>query len=367
MFAVDSRKIMKKQFIFNTKRNFEGKVIVGKNIVENIDQHIDLSLYTNIAIVYDTTTSKLFEHKINSIIKRDNKNHISIVVEEGESSKSIDTAATTYKKMLDHHFDRKSLLIAVGGGVVGDLAGFVAATFMRGIDFVQIPTTLLAQVDSAIGGKTGINFQGLKNMIGVIHQPRLIVCDVALLASLPKRQLQTGLAEVLKYGLIEDKSIFDFLEKKGLDLSEDELRDLVIKCVVIKTKIVSRDERDSAGIREKLNFGHTLGHAIESESKGKLSHGEAIAIGMVFAAGLSHRMGLINKQIVIQIEGALSKLGLPVRYHGDKATLLEKIAHDKKNIGKEVRWVLLKSIGEAVSGQMMTREIIHQELVEILV
>jgi 3-dehydroquinate synthase len=251
--------------------------------------------------------------------------------------------------MLEMKCDRKSVLIALGGGVVGDLTGFTAATFQRGIPFIQIPTTLLSQVDSSVGGKTAVNHPRGKNMIGAFYQPKLVVIDLNTLSTLPKNQLRAGLSEVVKYGVIADEKLFVFLEnniQKILSLDSKCLEYIVKTSCAIKARIVEKDERESK-YRMILNFGHTFGHAIETLTNyTEYLHGEAISIGMVQAALLSVESGLCNKDLPKRITNLLKELGLPIQAHDLKSKdIIESMRHDKKNSHNKLRFVLPKSIG----------------------
>jgi 3-dehydroquinate synthase len=267
---------------------------------------------------------------------------------------------------------RDTTLVALGGGVIGDLAGFAAAITMRSMDFVQIPTTLLAQVDSAVGGKTGINTRHGKNLVGAFHQPRLVLSDVATLDTLPKRELLAGYAEVVKYGLIRDAAFFRWLEVNGLRLcggDQEARRHAIVTCCAAKATIVAEDERE-AGRRVLLNLGHTFGHALEAQSGfgDTLLHGEAIAIGMVLAFELSARLGLCRPADAKRVRRHLSELGLPVGLRGpaDRSWsadgLLAHMARDKKVLGGKLGFVLVRGIGEA----FVTHDVDTQDMGAVL-
>ncbi|MGP1684916.1 MAG: 3-dehydroquinate synthase, partial [Giesbergeria sp.] len=270
---------------------------------------------------------------------------------DGERYKDWATLNRIYDALIEGRCERKTTLIALGGGVVGDLAGFAAATYMRGIPFIQVPTTLLAQVDSSVGGKTGINHPLAKNMIGAFYQPRLVLADTAVLASLPPRELSAGLAEVIKHGLVRDEGFVAWLEQnveKLLACDPQALAHAVRRCCEIKAAVVAEDERE-AGVRALLNFGHTFGHAIESAlGYGKWLHGEAVAAGMATAADLSRRMGFIAQADVDRVIALLKRARLPVAQPGiAPARLLESMAVDKKTEAGKLRFVLLDRIGAA--------------------
>ncbi|MFP6637150.1 MAG: 3-dehydroquinate synthase [Nitrospinaceae bacterium] len=272
-----------------------------------------------------------------------------IEVPEGEVSKSLGQVEKLYDRLLELNCDRKSVLIALGGGVIGDLVGFVAATYQRGITFIQVPTTLLSQVDSSVGGKTGVNHPKGKNMIGAFYQPRLVVTDLQTLKTLPIKEYRAGLAEIVKYGVISDASFFEFLEKNYkdiLNLNQDCLSYIIENSCAIKAKVVEKDERETRH-RMILNFGHTLGHAIESlTGYSRFVHGEAVAIGMVRAAELSHSMGKCSKEVPRRLEALLKNLGLPVEMPElDPAAVIESLYHDKKTMDNKIKFILVKEIG----------------------
>lgn len=354
------------RLIYTTNTPHTWSIYIGKKILDNIPELANLARYTRLALVMDRQVAKLYEAEIVAILRNGGIEPLVIIIPGGEAAKSLAEVERVYRKLLNAQFDRKSALIAFGGGVVGDITGFVAATYLRGIEFIQLPTTLLAQVDASIGGKTGVNFQGLKNMIGAFYQPRMIISDISLLRSLPQREFRSGLAEVVKYGLIKDKSIFALLEQKRTNLSEDELEFLVTKSSKIKGKIVERDERETSGVRELLNFGHTLGHAVETLGKGKYTHGEAISLGMVFAARLSLLCKMLAVKEYERIVSLLEVLGLPTTCSLSMAVLLKKIVYDKKSVRTKPRWVLLKKIGKGITGQVVAQKTVQLALKEII-
>jgi len=279
--------------------------------------------------------------------------HLRALVPDGEAAKDVEVLARLWRSAATMPLTRQDLVVAVGGGVVGDLAGFVAATYGRGIHVVQVPTTVLAQVDAAIGGKTGINLPEGKNLVGAFHQPRAVLCDVGTLATLPLRVRREGFGEIMKAGLIRDPSILASLEAApevaGAVGSTDGLRSLVERSVKVKAVVVSADERES-GERAFLNFGHTFAHAVESlTGYTAVLHGEAVAIGMVLALRVGVRMGLTDPALADRAEGLLAALGLPVRAPAlDRAAIWSTMARDKKADGDEVRFVLLRDVGDPV-------------------
>jgi 3-dehydroquinate synthase len=286
----------------------------------------------------------------------------------GERAKSMSTVERGYKFLLENNIDRKGLICVFGGGVVGDIGGYIAATYLRGIDYLQLPTTLLAQVDSSIGGKVGINFGGKKNMLGSFYQPRAIICDVAFLQSLPPAESRNGMAEVIKYALAMDDGLFRILDRKRKDeLTTAELADIVMRCCHLKADIVEADETERSGQRAILNFGHTVGHALEAATRlRRLSHGEAVAIGMIAAARISAQVGMLDRGNVPRIENLLLKFGLPTSCPGvNPDDLIAAIRFDKKTTLGQTGWVLLKGIGKGVVNQPVAENTVKMVLKEI--
>ena len=252
---------------------------------------------------------------------------------EGERTKSLESLERVLRAMCEFKMDRGDCLVAVGGGVVGDLCGFAAATYMRGIDFYMVPTTLLSQLDSSVGGKTAVNLGGIKNIVGAFHQPRGVIVDVELLKTLPQRQLASGLAEGIKMAVCQSAPLFEFIE--GCDNPYSELEKIITEALRIKIDTVARDEREG-GVRRLLNFGHTLGHGIEAASLGELLHGECVALGMLPMCSQSIRERLV---------GIYGKVGLPTEFSGDINAATELISHDKKCSGEQVNAVITDEVG----------------------
>jgi len=274
-----------------------------------------------------------------------------IAIEPGEPSKSVDMAAGLWNGMLELEADRKSVVVAVGGGVVGDLAGFVAATYARGVPFLQVPTSLLAQVDSAVGGKVGINLPGAKNMVGAFKQPLGVLIDTATLATLPDREYRSGLGEVVKYGVILDADFFDYLERHVDPLNardRDALVHVVTRCCRLKADVVEKDETETTGLRAVLNYGHTFAHAFETLSGyGKMLHGEAVSIGMLCASRLAERLGRVGADFTDRQEALLERFGLPVDVpdlpHQEVTDLMMR---DKKVAHGKLRFILPVAMGK---------------------
>ncbi len=273
------------------------------------------------------------------------------VIPPGEASKSFAMALKLYDRLVERKADRHTAVVAIGGGVIGDLAGFAAATYARGVPLVMVPTTLLAQVDSSVGGKVGVNHPGAKNIIGAFHQPACVWIETDALRTLPDRELKCGLAEVVKYGVILDRNFFQELEDSVapiLNRDPRALRRIVARSCELKAEVVSKDEREETGLRAVLNFGHTIGHAIEAVAgyDGPYQHGEAVAIGMVVEARLAARLGWIGPEVVDRIAGLLNRFGLPTSAEGlNPDRLIEAMGRDKKNRGGRIRFVLPRSIG----------------------
>ncbi len=309
------------------------------------------------AVVTDATVGPLYAEKVIGVLTQAGFEPVVITVPAGEKAKHLRWVQFCYNQLAAHRLERKSFVVALGGGVVGDLGGFVAATYLRGVPFVQVPTTLLAQVDSSVGGKVGVNLKAGKNLVGAFYQPRLVLCDLDTFATLPEREFVSGLAEVIKYGIIYDAPFFESLEKgmpRVLAREEDLLAQVVAKCCSIKAEVVSQDETES-GLRAILNFGHTVGHALEAISNyGRFLHGEAISIGQVAAAWLSAvRLGLTEKE-VRRIAALLEAARLPVSIQlttAERAALKNAMRLDKKVAGGEIRFVLTNRIGKVAWGQ----------------
>ena len=275
-------------------------------------------------------------------------NALLITIKPGESSKTLSIASEIYGQLIANEIDRKSFILGVGGGIVCDLAGYVASTFLRGLSFGFVSTTLLSQVDASIGGKNGVNYEGYKNMVGVIRQPEFVICDPDMLSTLPKEEYYQGFAEVIKCAAILNADLFDLLEKdhkKALDREEGTLEEIISICVDAKCRIVESDEKES-GERKKLNFGHTFAHAFEKNSG--IPHGEAVSIRMVLAAGISEKLDLISRQDVDRLRDLIKKYHLPVNYPHGFDDVFDVMKRDKKRDGDSIGLILLDRIGEAV-------------------
>ena len=351
------------------------EVVIGPGLIAEAGRHIrPLLKRGRTAVISDETVWRLHGPALTAALAAEGISASPVLVPAGEGSKSFEMLARVSDDLLALELDRGDLIIAFGGGVVGDLAGFAAAIYKRGIDFVQIPTTLLAQVDSSVGGKTAIDTPRGKNLIGAFHQPRLVLADLDVLASLPPRELRAGYAEILKYGLLGDLTFFQWLEAHGqavIDLEPDALTHAVRRAVEMKAQIVAEDERE-AGRRALLNLGHTFGHALESESGygDALLHGEAVAIGMAMAFRYSAAQGLCPGQDAGRAQAAIAAVGLPVRlselasHPFDPARLLGHMAQDKKAEGGRLTFILARALGEAFVARDVDADAIIAFLIE---
>lgn len=313
-------------------------------------------------VITDSNIGQLYGRTFTERLKNAGLKTDRIEFPAGESSKNINTAVDIVGRMLELGADRNTLIIALGGGVVGDLAGFVASVFMRSIPYIQIPTTLLAQVDSSIGGKTAIDLPYGKNLLGTFYQPRAVFTDLCYLDSLPEREFRNGLAEIIKYGIIDDEKLFHLLEDHMESVREKDpalLLKIVEACCRIKKSIVEIDEKEQ-GLRRILNYGHTLGHALEAQSDFAISHGEAVALGMIAAARISENVGYLASDERDRIEKLIRMSGLPceIPEHINADELISRLKMDKKKEGDTVHFVLLKKIGMPFVNGGINREII---------
>ena len=331
------------------------RVVVGSGLLTCAGERIrDVSKASRCALVTDSIVGPLYAETVRRSLEESGFDVVIITVPSGESSKSLDQVAFVCDAMIAAGLDRSGLLVALGGGVVGDLAGFVAAIYYRGIPFVQIPTTIVAQVDSSIGGKTGVNAAGGKNLLGAFHQPVLVLADVSTLSTLPEREFNEGFAEVIKHAAIRDRAMLDHL---------DDLTSLVARNVAIKAAIVTEDEFETKGVRALLNFGHTIGHGIEAAAGyGRFLHGEAISLGLVAACRLSvQKAGLPSGDAALLIS-MLARYRLPLQLPADISTdnILQALRKDKKFHAGAVRFVLLRALGEAfVSSEITEKDIVN--------
>jgi 3-dehydroquinate synthase len=321
--------------------------VVGSGLLDSIGSTITKKISGHrCAIISDENVARLFAGRAIDSLRHEKFEASLIIVPAGEKSKSFEQVEAVCDQMVRAGLDRQSFVVALGGGVVGDLAGFVASIFHRGISYVHVPTTLLAQVDSSIGGKTAVNMASGKNLIGAIHHPVLVISDVDALKTLPPREFNQGVAEIIKHAIIRDPALFDSLEK----LDRDNLAPLVRRNIEIKAEFVARDERDTIGERALLNFGHTIGHAIEAAGGyGELLHGEAISLGIVAACEISIKRAGLPEQDRQKIMSILRRFDLPTRLPESisREKIVEIVQHDKKFEGGQVRFVVTPRIGSA--------------------
>jgi 3-dehydroquinate synthase len=347
-------------------RSYEIKI--GSGLLRDLGRHCaDLKLGNRCAVISDQNVAPRFAKMVQASLKKAGFESVLITVAASETAKSVKVVEQCYDALAKHRLERKSFIVALGGGVVGDLAGFVAATYLRGIAFVQVPTTLLAQVDSSVGGKVGVNLKAGKNLVGAFHQPRLVLCDLDTLRTLPMREFRAGLAEVIKYGIIYDAALFARLERDLAKLLKREpktLTEVIARCCEIKAEVVGQDETEN-GLRAILNFGHTIGHALENISGyGKYLHGEAISIGQIAAARISSISGL-NSDEAERIGKIFKNAGLPTRIQLNaiqRKKLFAAMRLDKKVSAGEIKFVLAKRIGETVWGQKVPEPLIQETL-----
>jgi 3-dehydroquinate synthase len=342
-------------------------VLIGPGLLETIGDAIKKKLVpSRCAIVSDTNVAPLFAGKIQKSLASAGFESALITVPAGEHSKTLERAGEICEEMLRAGLDRQSFVIGLGGGVVGDLSGFVAAIFQRGVPHVQVPTTLLAMVDSSIGGKTGVNARAGKNLIGAIHQPVLVVDDIEILKTLPSRELSQGFAEIIKHGIIADAEMFRQLE--DVDLNNVDFAPLIRRNVEIKARIITNDERDRNGERALLNFGHTVGHGIERATDYEgISHGEAVSLGMIAACDVSmNKAGLSQKERETIID-LLRKFGLPTKLPTDlpRQKIFDALKFDKKFEGGQIRFVVTPKIGSARLSRDVTMEDIRKAVDEL--
>ncbi|MEI8319848.1 MAG: 3-dehydroquinate synthase [Planctomycetia bacterium] len=330
------------------------EIVIGPGVLASCGAVLGSAGARRAVIIADTGVLATHADAVDASLRHAGIKTMTIPVQRGEASKSVTEAARLWEALAAANVDRATHVVAVGGGVVGDLAGFIAATFARGLPVWQVPTTLVAQVDSAIGGKTGINLHGGKNLVGAFWQPRGVLADTKTLATLPEREYVSGLAEVVKYGMILDAALFERLERRAAEILAREPADveaIVIRSATLKASVVSRDEHEQTGLRAILNYGHTFGHAYENAiGYGTLLHGEAVAIGMTDAAELALRLGRIPAELARRQNALLTALHLPVRLpSGPKPSpeqLVALMARDKKTLHGRLRFILSKQLGE---------------------
>ena len=349
-------------------------IIVGQRLLARAGEYIAAHVGSSgVIIVSDENVSRFYLHRLTNALEESKIRHRCVLVQSGDGHKNLVAFATLMEALLEQAPDRKTVIVALGGGVVGDIAGFAASVLLRGVDFIQIPTTLLAQVDSSVGGKTGINSAYGKNLIGSFHQPLLVLADVATLSTLPKRELLAGYAETLKYGLVNDTAFFDWLETNGAALLAGDMElttQAILKSCQAKADIVAADEKEQ-NIRALLNFGHTFGHALEAETSysDRLIHGEAVAIGMVLAFAASVKMGLCAEDSMKRVVAHYQAVGLPYALHQiagswDVERLIGHFGRDKKNSDGKLTFILTRGIGKAFITQEVNLDVVRDVLAQ---
>jgi 3-dehydroquinate synthase len=321
-------------------------ILIGEELV-NLFRYIPAS--SRLVIITDSNVWQLYQHQFpdGSVVR----------IGTGEAIKNLDTVRQVYAQLMTLEVDRSSFIVGIGGGIVCDIAGFVASTYLRGLRFGFVPTTLLAQVDASVGGKNGVNFGGYKNMIGVFNQPEFVLCDMTLLKTLPEKELLSGFSEIIKHAAIGDPESFEFLENHhegALKLEPEAIEQLIHASIILKASVVNRDETEQ-GERRKLNFGHTFGHAIEKTTA--MTHGEAVALGMVAACRLSQKKGVLSKDAAIRVTDIIRKLNLPVHIQLDRKKLLSALRKDKKREDNHVFFVMLQDVGQALVQKISLDEI----------
>jgi 3-dehydroquinate synthase len=332
-------------------------ILIGADSIEYLTEFLGQKTYSKIFVISDENIAKWHLPRLAAVLQKTKIAFESILTKAGEQTKSFRFLEKICEEILAKGIDRKSLIIAFGGGVIGDLSGFIASILLRGIDFIQVPTTLLASVDSSVGGKTAINSKFGKNLIGSFYQPKLVICDLNFLKTLPARELRSGYAEIVKYGFIHDENFFEFLEKnypKIFALDSEILKKTITRSCEIKAEIVGRDEKE-VGERALLNFGHSFGHLFETETgySTEILHGEAVALGMVMAAKMSQNFSLIGEGDFLRIKSHLENCGFvidpkKIRKNWNQKNLVSHLYKDKKNENGNLTFILLQRIGVGV-------------------
>ena len=346
-------------------------IVIGHELGASLIDFVRGRRYSRQALlVTDSNVGPLYGEQVAALLAEAGLHPVVYAIPAGESSKTLAIAEKIYTCIIEHGLDRKSPVFALGGGVVGDLAGFVASTYMRGVPFVQLPASLLAQVDSSVGGKVAVDHALGKNLIGSFYQPDAVFIDLDFMKRLPKREIATGLGEIVKYGIIYDALFFGFLEQHPDDvlaLAPEATVHMIARSCEIKAAVVSKDEKE-AGQRRILNFGHTMAHTIEQETGYvRYNHGEAVAIGMVGAADISRRLGLIDAETQGRVVALIQRLGLPTKAEGCTVdAMYAGIFHDKKTVNGTVHWVLMDGIGRTVVKNDVPEDIVRAAMAGVL-
>jgi len=344
------------------------KILISPGSLSSIGRHIrSLNIGKDAVVITTAVIKRLHGKTLTDSLRRSGFTVKEFIVPDGEQSKSAKVAINLIEKIARYDVFKKIFVVAFGGGVIGDLAGFVAAVYKRGVPYIQVPTTFLAQIDSSIGGKVAVDLSVGKNLMGAFYQPRLVFSDVSVLKTLDKRQIQNGFAEAIKYGIIYDLSLFKFIEEnylKALEGNKAVLSNIVGRCSQIKTEVVLADEKETKGIRTILNFGHTIGHAIEAAGAFRqYEHGQAIAIGMRMATDISFQLGMVTEVTAGRINRILSQVGLPEKVTNQSlANILKLMKHDKKFISGKNRFVLVSRIGKVKVVEDLPMELIKSSI-----
>ena len=338
---------------------------VGAGILERAGEFLaQAGLRGKVAIVTNPTVAQLYLDTAYDALNRAGFEVTSILVPDGEEHKNLQSLSSIYERLIAERLERKSCVLALGGGVIGDLAGLAAATYLRGVPYVQVPTTLLAQVDSSVGGKTGVNHADGKNLVGAFYQPKLVLIDITVLRSLPRRELVAGVAEVIKYGVIEDPALFSLLEhgiEKVIGLNQEMLTRIIATSCAIKARVVAADERED-DYRAVLNFGHTIGHALEAATGYReFLHGEAVGVGMVQATKLSQRQGFCDDATLRRVTALVKRAGLPVDIPlaVTPQSLIQAMEIDKKVAGGKIKFIMCQEVGKTRFHWLAPEEILR--------
>ena len=346
-------------------------IVAGWGIIDSLGRRLeDLGISSPAYIITDSNVMNLYGRKVQLALQKVGIAAHCFIIPAGESSKSFQLAQAIYDWLVELRAERNQAIIAVGGGVVGDLAGFVAATFLRGVPFVQVPTSMAAMVDASIGGKVAVNLPQAKNMVGAFYQPKGVFADVQTLSTLGKRELSEGWAEAIKHGFILDAGLVDIFEEHAESLMELEpgvSTEVIRRSMAIKAEVVSQDERETLGVRILLNYGHTIGHALEaSTGYGRFLHGEGVSVGMMGAIQIAREMGMVSEALVERQRNLLERFDLPIRAPGVVLEdVLRAMSLDKKTVGGSNRFVLLEDVGKAVVRDDVPRELVEATVREL--
>jgi 3-dehydroquinate synthase len=349
------------------ERSYPIYITTGFGDLESCFEHAGIE--GKVAVITDENVDRYYSQKVQLELENAGRKFFKYIIKPGEGSKNLNTISGIYSFLINNGFDRQSSIVALGGGVVGDIAGFAAATFLRGVNFIQMPTSLLAQADSSVGGKVGVDFKNCKNIIGAFYQPKFVYINVNSLKTLPARELKAGLAETLKHGLIIDENFYEYIEynlEKIFYYDIDVLQHITKVNCRIKGDIVEKDEKESC-LRAILNFGHTIGHAVESMSDFKLLHGECVAVGIIGAYKMARYLGMVSEDTVSRVIKTVERIGLPVYIKGlDIEQVYNQMFYDKKVKKGILNFILPKRIGEVIICSVEDQTIIKSVLSEII-